>query len=91
MKQHLKITDERSIVKMLMGIFTLIFFVFILSMVLGAFVWPYVFNSWYVYFTHKQPIFVWWEGVLFSFIPYVGRWETAFVCWLITVVAMLVL
>lgn len=62
-----------------------ILFVMIISMVLNAFTFPYVINTWLVYFG-KAPAVLWWHGLLIGFIPAVGQLGLilAFITWVAT-------
>lgn len=39
---------------------------------IGAFLWPYSINSWLMFFG-KDPIVVWWQGLLLGFCPGIGH------------------
>jgi hypothetical protein len=43
----------------------------ILSLV-GAVCWPYTINTWLV-FLGKDPVIVWWQGMLLGFVPGLGQ------------------
>jgi hypothetical protein len=42
------------------------------SAIIGAFVWPYSINTW-LEFANKEPVVVWWHGVLLGFVPAIGQ------------------
>jgi hypothetical protein len=49
-----------------------ILFVMIVSMVLNAFTFPYVINTWLIHFG-KVPVVLWWHGLLIGFVPGIGQ------------------
>lgn len=49
-----------------------IIFLLCISGILGAFCWPYTFNSWLVY-AGKQPQILWWHGFLLGYVPGLGQ------------------
>lgn len=40
--------------------------------IVGAFVWPYVLNSWLI-FLGKAATVVWWQGAIIGFVPFIGH------------------
>ena len=40
--------------------------------IICALCWPYIINTWLIYFG-KPPAIVWWQGAIIGFIPYMGR------------------
>ena len=40
--------------------------------VLGAVAWPYVINTWLVFF-HREAVIVWWQGVILGLVPGPGQ------------------
>lgn len=49
-----------------------VLFVLLIGALIGAICWPYSINSWLVFFG-KEPVIVWWQGVLLGFVPGVGQ------------------
>ena len=47
-------------------------FLLIAGPVLGMFCWTYSLNTWLV-FAHKEPIVVWWHGLLLGCVPGIGQ------------------
>lgn len=54
-----------------------------INALLGAFLWPYVFNSWLEFF-HKPYVVLWWHGALIGIIPWVRTTvlPAAFLTWI---------
>ena len=57
----------------------------ILFAAIGAFAWPYSINTW-LELAGKEPVIVWWQGVLLGFCPGIGHLTVpvAVVTWMIT-------
>ncbi len=55
---------------------------------IGAVAWPYVINTWLVFF-YREPIVVWWQGALLGLIPGLG--QITFAAVVVTWVTMLFL
>jgi hypothetical protein len=51
-------------------LFTIIFVIFFGGIV-GIFTWPFVINSWLVYFGKSASV-IWWQGFLLGMVPYFG-------------------
>jgi hypothetical protein len=55
------------------GGFLLIFLAVLgINFIIGSFCWPYVINSWLVYFGKNAQIF-WYHGLLISCVPGIGQ------------------
>jgi len=64
----------------------IILIIFSVSAVVGGFCWPYVVNSWLVYFG-KDPVLVYWQGAVIGLVPGLGQFSLPAV--VITWIAML--
>ncbi len=51
------------------AVFIFWIFMLVLSVILGAWLWPYTLNTWLEFFG-KAPVVVWWHGVILSLIPF---------------------
>jgi hypothetical protein len=40
--------------------------------IIGSFCWPYVLNTWLVFFG-KTAVVLWWHGFLLGYVPWVGQ------------------
>lgn len=44
----------------------------IIFAIIGAIAWPYIINTWLVFFD-KAPVITWWEGAILGFCPILGQ------------------
>jgi hypothetical protein len=58
--------------------------ILLISIIAGAFLWPYTINTWLVYFDKPEAIKM-WHGALIGFIPFIGQATipAAFITWII--------
>jgi hypothetical protein len=72
--------DDKA--KVIFGCGSLIF-VLVISIIAGAFLWPYTINTWLVYFGKPEAIKM-WHGALIGFIPFIGQATipAAFITWI---------
>lgn len=65
----------------------LLFTGWIISGLIGAFLWPYIINAWLKY-VDKPPSVQWWQGVLIGMVPFVGPLSipTAVVTWILIMI-----
>lgn len=63
---------------------SILLIVMIISIAIGAVLWPYTINSWLIFFG-KAPTIVWWQGALIGFIPVIGQATVpvAFITWVL--------
>jgi hypothetical protein len=47
-------------------------YLFILNMIISAYVWPKIIQYWAEILFHESIIISWWQGILIGFIPIIG-------------------
>lgn len=67
MKLKFRYTNDTA-----MAQFGCLMILIIVSAIINGVTFPYTLNSWLIYFG-KEPIIVWWQGILLGLVPGIGQ------------------